>query len=235
MRLVVLESPFAGDVAGNIEYARRCVHDCLMRGDSPIASHLLYTQEGVLDDNVPEQRQLGIDAGLAWVRVSEATVVYVDRGLTRGMAYGVHSALAAGRTVEFRSLSSEKPALANVEFERSANEAVISLNDRLADKFLVVTWDGLLSSIPTLGPRERFTSQLFVTRDRALQLLSENSLKPFLEIEQDCALFKAGIIGSLYKVKVIVTDFLDGSFSAAHATVASDFTCVETNVFAACS
>src|SRR3989344_992162 len=32
MRLVILESPYAGDVELNVAYARDCLHDCLMRG-----------------------------------------------------------------------------------------------------------------------------------------------------------------------------------------------------------
>ena len=48
----------------NIDYARACVADCLRRGDSAIASHLLYTQPGVLRDDVPGERELGIAAGL---------------------------------------------------------------------------------------------------------------------------------------------------------------------------
>ena len=53
MRLVIVESPYAGDIETNVKYARRCVKDSLMRGEAPIASHLLYTQEGILDDTTP--------------------------------------------------------------------------------------------------------------------------------------------------------------------------------------
>jgi len=34
---------------------------------------------------VPAERKLGIDAGLAWRDVAEASVVYVDRGISSGM------------------------------------------------------------------------------------------------------------------------------------------------------
>jgi hypothetical protein len=85
MRRVVLESPFAGEVEENLKYARACVRHCLLRGDAPIASHLLYTQPGILDDKIPEERKLGIEAGLLWGKQGEATVVYVDRGISRGM------------------------------------------------------------------------------------------------------------------------------------------------------
>ena len=64
MKRVILESPYAGDIQRNIKYARECLKDSIKRGEAPIASHLLYTQ--VLDDNIPEERQHGIDAGLAW-------------------------------------------------------------------------------------------------------------------------------------------------------------------------
>lgn len=66
MKLVVIESPFAGDVAKNETYARRALADSLARGEAPLASHLLYTQPGVLDDTDYVQRERGISAGLAW-------------------------------------------------------------------------------------------------------------------------------------------------------------------------
>lgn len=103
-RLVILESPYAGDVETNIEYARACVADSLKRGEAPIASHLLYTQPGITDDRIPEERALGIDAGLAWTRVAEASVVYCDRGISSGMRYGIQRARAAGIPVEMRNL-----------------------------------------------------------------------------------------------------------------------------------
>lgn len=104
MRLVVLESPFAGDVEANITYARQCVHDSLSRGEAPIASHLLYTQPGVLNDDDPKERQWGIDAGLAWKAVAHRSVVYTDRGISKGMQYGIDAATKAGIPVEYRKL-----------------------------------------------------------------------------------------------------------------------------------
>jgi hypothetical protein len=102
MRLVILESPYAGDVERNTLYARRALKDSLMRGEAPIASHLLYPQ--VLDDLIPSERQLGIDAGLAWRKVAEATVVYQDYGISPGMEYGIKLARERGIPVEYRSI-----------------------------------------------------------------------------------------------------------------------------------
>ncbi len=108
MRLVILESPYAAPtqegIDANVEYARACVRDSLARGEAPIASHLLYTQPGVLRDEIQHERQWGIDAGLAWRDVSDGTVVYDDRGISRGMEYGIAAARVAGKTVEFRSI-----------------------------------------------------------------------------------------------------------------------------------
>lgn len=114
MRRVILESPYAGNSKWrlvvafqrwrNVRYARRCVKESLCRGEAPICSHLLYTQPGVLDDGVPAERQHGIDAGLAWRSVAEASVVYTDRGVSAGMAYGIAAARKAGLPVEMRTL-----------------------------------------------------------------------------------------------------------------------------------
>lgn len=106
MDLVLLESPFAGEVENNIKYARACIRDCLLRGEAPYASHLLYTQKGILDDNIDEERALGIEAGLCWGKKAKKTVVYTDRGISKGMKYGIWRALKERRPVELRSLSS---------------------------------------------------------------------------------------------------------------------------------
>lgn len=104
MRRVYLESPYAGDVDRNVRFARACVADCLRRGESAYASHLLFTQEGILDDDVPEERALGIEAGQAWRAACEATVVYLDLGWSSGMRAGVAHALELGQHVEYRRL-----------------------------------------------------------------------------------------------------------------------------------
>ena len=104
MRRVVLESPFAGDVEANLDYARRCVRDSVLRGEAPIASHLLFTQPGILDDLVPEERQLGIDAGLAWLIHADAMVLYGDRGMSPGMQEAMRIAQRCGVPTEVRML-----------------------------------------------------------------------------------------------------------------------------------
>lgn len=105
MRRVILESPFAGDVGANKEYARACVRDSLLRGEAPLASHLLYTQPGILNDDDRNERAHGINAGHAWMHIAAAVVVYTDRGISGGMQAGIDLAAFHGIPVERRSIS----------------------------------------------------------------------------------------------------------------------------------
>lgn len=104
MKLVIIESPYKGDVKRNIKYARECVKDSLMRGEAPLASHLLYTQEGILDDDIKEERTLGIIAGLSWTKVAEKHVFYIDYGMSEGMIIARSSAIINGVEIEYRKI-----------------------------------------------------------------------------------------------------------------------------------
>ena len=111
---VILESPFAGtskffiirkfQEMRNIRYARKCVRDSLSRGEAPIASHLLYTQKGVLKDDIQEERIWGIEAGLAWKSVADKHVFYIDYGISRGMEYGMQYATDRNIKIVMRHL-----------------------------------------------------------------------------------------------------------------------------------
>jgi len=103
-KLVIVESPYAGDIETNERYARAAMADCLHRGEAPYASHLLYTQPGVLDDLDPAERRLGMEAGFAWGEIAHKTIVYTDLGTTAGMEAGIARAIAANRPVEYRSI-----------------------------------------------------------------------------------------------------------------------------------
>lgn len=106
MRRVILESPYAGDIERNVEYARACVRDSLLRGEAPLASHLLYTQPGILNDADPVERAHGINAGHAWLFAqANAMVVYTDLGISPGMRIGIDAATFRGVAVEFRTLN----------------------------------------------------------------------------------------------------------------------------------
>lgn len=98
---VVVESPFAGGFS-NVRYARECLRDCINRGESPFASHLLYTQKGLLDDRIPEERKKGIEAAAAWLEVADYVCVYMDLGVTPGMVVGVIRAARLGKPIRLR-------------------------------------------------------------------------------------------------------------------------------------
>lgn len=124
MKRVILESPFKGginlitdkwgvDAAIDLFetkkimndlkiYSQRCVLDCLKRKESPMVSHLLFTQ--VLDDNIPDLRILGIQAGFAWHEVADYCVVYTDYGISDGMREGIKNADNTGLKIHYRKL-----------------------------------------------------------------------------------------------------------------------------------
>lgn len=112
-RLVILESPYAAPTdAGrklHVAYARAAMRDCLLKNEAPFASHTIYTQPGVLRDSDPIEREMGIDAGLAWGRFASATVVYDDLGVSSGMATGMRRARSEGRPVEHRQIPGWQP------------------------------------------------------------------------------------------------------------------------------
>lgn len=109
MKLVVIESPFAGQVVENVAYAKAAMLDCLARGEAPYASHLLFPQ--VLDDLVPAERRNGIDAGLAWASRAHLSAFYVDRGVSRGMEGALEWCLRHARPFSFRTLTGDDGAL----------------------------------------------------------------------------------------------------------------------------
>lgn len=132
MQLILVESPFAFKhedevqrrigLLRNVTYARCALNDCFTRGEAPYASHLLFTQPFVLDDDVEHERQLGIDAGLHWGLKAEATALYTDLGMSNGMLYGVKNAAAVGRPVEHRTLDGWQNA-----FSEEPSETLIRL------------------------------------------------------------------------------------------------------------
>lgn len=108
MKRVILESPFKGknweETEENIKFACLCARDCINRGEAPFASHLLYTQEGILDDKIPEERSLGIEAGFAWKQSADSTVCYINRGLSRRMHLGIKKSISLAQKFEYRKL-----------------------------------------------------------------------------------------------------------------------------------
>lgn len=108
MKKVIVESPYAGNILVHIAYAKRAIKDSLDRSEAPYASHLFFTQEGILDDTKPEERKLGIEAGLLWGKSADLTAVYSDYGLSKGMEMGIERAKQENRPIEYREIGKNK-------------------------------------------------------------------------------------------------------------------------------
>jgi hypothetical protein len=102
-KAVYIASPLSGDIEGNTEFARKCLRDSILRGEAPYASHLLYTQ--ILDDSSIEQRRLGMDAGLIFLRRCDLFVAYLDNGWSKGMLEEKRLAEQCGISIEERYLN----------------------------------------------------------------------------------------------------------------------------------
>lgn len=108
MKLVLIESPFAGSTAqertDNMIYLHRCMRDSFDRGEAPFSSVMLYAMSHILDEDLREERKLGIDAGFAWGAKADLVAVYTDRGTSPGVELGIERAKRAGQPIEYRSL-----------------------------------------------------------------------------------------------------------------------------------
>ena len=112
MRRVVVISRCRGNWLQRLRfraYARLAVRDCLMRGEAPVAAHLLYGHRVILRDWVDAERAMGMEAGQAWIAVADAVAVYADYGVSEGMSADVSAANAANVPVLYRYILGPAP------------------------------------------------------------------------------------------------------------------------------
>jgi hypothetical protein len=131
LTLAVIESPYSAPslvrFAMHVRYARAAVLDAIELGYAPLASHLLYPQEGILSEASSSDRERGIRAGhvpYAYVlpRYDESPIyglraatfgrpfclVYPDFGISDGMRAGIKEAKTHGCQVLHRSLADKR-------------------------------------------------------------------------------------------------------------------------------
>jgi N6-adenosine-specific RNA methylase IME4 len=123
---VVVESPYAGNIKRNLHYLNACFTDCLMRGESPIASHKLFAD--VCCGQGPE-RQVGIEAGVMWGSCANYVVAYVDFGVTDGMKKAIEAYKEMGMKVEYRSLQGYNEEVSNVADCKNCGLPLDTMND----------------------------------------------------------------------------------------------------------
>ena len=83
MKLIYVASPYAGDIEQNTEFTRKACRHVMNEGHAFFAPHLLYPQ--LLDDSNPQERQAGLDMGLAMLPRCDELWCYGDR-----ISYGMH-------------------------------------------------------------------------------------------------------------------------------------------------
>jgi hypothetical protein len=127
VKLVIIESPYKGDLERNKRYLRSCIRDCINRAESPYASYRMLTD--ALDDNDPVERSLGIEAGLAWrnafilasrddaphrVFHRVTPIFYLDLGMSDGMDRALKLYDAEGVAYGTRRLPVDDPFFTSV-------------------------------------------------------------------------------------------------------------------------
>ena len=80
--IIYICSPYSGDVVGNVAAARRYCRFAVDKGYIPIAPHLLFPQ--FLDDNNPDERELGLFFGNALMSKCAEVWVFGSR-ISSGM------------------------------------------------------------------------------------------------------------------------------------------------------
>ena len=93
MKLIYVASPYAGDIEQNTEFARKACRHVMNEGHAFFASHLLYPQ--LLDDSNPQERQAGLDMGLAMLPRCDELWCYGDR-ISHGMHLEIEEAVRIG-------------------------------------------------------------------------------------------------------------------------------------------
>ena len=89
MKLIYMASPYAGDIEKNTEFAKRACRHVMNEGHAFFAPHLLYTT--ILDEHQPEQRQLGLDMGIAMLSRCDELWCYGDH-ISLGMHLEIEEA-----------------------------------------------------------------------------------------------------------------------------------------------
>ncbi|MFP3153616.1 hypothetical protein LQZ18_04155 [Lachnospiraceae bacterium ZAX-1] len=98
MMIAYICSPYRAkndeELTRNIEYAQELQRDALLKGYAPIVPHLSLTQS--LDDNDPQERKIGIDAGLELLEICDGILVGDRYGISEGMEAEIKKAEELG-------------------------------------------------------------------------------------------------------------------------------------------
>jgi hypothetical protein len=103
MKRIFVCSPYSGDVTANVKFAQEACLDVIRTGNAPYAPHLYLPQ--ILDDNNEEERNTGINSGIAFLEMCDEVWVYLpkDTNISRGMRKEISIAIASAIPVVIRS------------------------------------------------------------------------------------------------------------------------------------
>ena len=93
MKLVYVCSPYRGNIEHNTARARRYCRFAITQKAVPIAPHILFTQ--FLDDDIPEERQIGLQQGLELLKHCDEIWVFGER-ISEGMQGEIAAAQQLG-------------------------------------------------------------------------------------------------------------------------------------------
>ena len=96
---VYVASKYAGDVEANVAAAVDYCKYVIRQNCIPVASHLLYPQ--MLDDSVPEQRELGLMFGLSLLAICDEVWCFGDVSESAGVQQEIVEAKKLGKKLRF--------------------------------------------------------------------------------------------------------------------------------------
>lgn len=119
MKPIIIESSYAGDVDKNVAFAENVCRYAVNQGHAPFASHLFYTR--FLNDDVEEERQKGIYAGLEWSNYAKEVWACLPegRGFSPGMRLAINYHILHGHNVLVKVFNEEGTIL--LRWNRLAN------------------------------------------------------------------------------------------------------------------
>lgn len=79
MKRVFICSPYAGTIESNVKVAQAICRKAIAEGYAPFAPHLHYP--GIVDDAIPDEREKGIKAGLAFMELCNEVWAFVGNGV----------------------------------------------------------------------------------------------------------------------------------------------------------
>lgn len=93
MNKVFVCSPLSGDVAKNIENAKKYARFAASMGNAVFVPHLLYTQ--FLNDELEDERNIGIQSGIEFLKLCDEIWVFAKdyESCTPGMRMEIDTAL----------------------------------------------------------------------------------------------------------------------------------------------